>query len=131
MAPGTEFAHDFCAGIGPLQLGIVFVIFISYSFRNASRSVDDDLFRMHNMSTPDSGQRSRKGSVLGSIEKMFNMLTPKRKGSTSDGPRKARVSLLSSTECAAIAVSLCLLFRCLLYLIMFGQFLYIVFFFFG
>ena len=23
MAPGTEFAYDFCAGIGPLQLGIV------------------------------------------------------------------------------------------------------------
>ncbi|XP_012939018.1 maternal embryonic leucine zipper kinase isoform X2 [Aplysia californica] len=55
----------------------------------ASRSVDDELYRMH-MATPDSGQRSRKGSVLGSIERMFNMLTPKRKGSTTDGPRKAR-----------------------------------------
>ena len=28
MAPGTEFAHDFCAGIGPLQLGVVLVPFI-------------------------------------------------------------------------------------------------------
>ena len=28
MAPGTEFAHDFCAGIGPLQLGVVLVIII-------------------------------------------------------------------------------------------------------
>ena len=25
MAPGTEFARDVCAGIGPLQLGIVLV----------------------------------------------------------------------------------------------------------
>ena len=27
MAPGTEFARDFCAGIGPLQLGVVLVDF--------------------------------------------------------------------------------------------------------
>ena len=26
MAPGTEFAPDFCAAIGPLQLGVVLVI---------------------------------------------------------------------------------------------------------
>ena len=25
MAPGTEVARDFCAGIGPLQLGVVLV----------------------------------------------------------------------------------------------------------
>ena len=25
MAPGAEFARDFCAGIGPLQLGVVLV----------------------------------------------------------------------------------------------------------
>ena len=25
MAPGTEFARDFFAGIGPLQLGVVLV----------------------------------------------------------------------------------------------------------
>ena len=25
MAPGTEFAHGFCAEIGPLQLGVVLV----------------------------------------------------------------------------------------------------------
>ena len=25
MAPGIEFARDFCAGIGPLQLGVVLV----------------------------------------------------------------------------------------------------------
>ena len=25
MAPGTEFARGFCAGIGPLQLGVVLV----------------------------------------------------------------------------------------------------------
>ena len=28
MAPGTEFARDFCAGIGPLQLGVVLVMLI-------------------------------------------------------------------------------------------------------
>ena len=28
MTPGTEFARDFCAGIGPLQLGVVLVSFI-------------------------------------------------------------------------------------------------------
>ena len=28
MSPGTEFARDFCAGIGPLQLGVVLVIII-------------------------------------------------------------------------------------------------------
>ena len=32
MSPGTEFARDFCAGIGPLQLGVVLVSinFITY-----------------------------------------------------------------------------------------------------
>ena len=28
MAPGTEFARDFCAGIGPLQLGVVLVLLL-------------------------------------------------------------------------------------------------------
>ena len=28
MAPGTEFARDLCAGIGPLQLGVVLVLHI-------------------------------------------------------------------------------------------------------
>ena len=46
MSPGTEFARDFCAGIGPLQLGVVLVIIIiiiiirifsaSFCFRNGS-----------------------------------------------------------------------------------------------
>ena len=30
MAPGTEFARDFCTGIGPLQLGVVLVSFLFY-----------------------------------------------------------------------------------------------------
>ena len=29
MAPDTEVARDFCAEIGPLQLGVVLVIFIN------------------------------------------------------------------------------------------------------
>ena len=28
MSPGTELARDFCAGIGPLQLGVVLVFFL-------------------------------------------------------------------------------------------------------
>ena len=28
--PGTELPRDFCAGIGPLQLGVVLVIFICH-----------------------------------------------------------------------------------------------------
>ena len=28
MSPGTEFARDFCAGIGPLQLGVVLVLIV-------------------------------------------------------------------------------------------------------
>ena len=28
MAPGTEFARDFCARIGPLQLGVMLVAYI-------------------------------------------------------------------------------------------------------
>ena len=31
MAPGTEFARNFCAGIGPLQLGVVLVLYIVIS----------------------------------------------------------------------------------------------------
>ena len=27
MSPGTELARDFCAGIGPLQLGVVLVFY--------------------------------------------------------------------------------------------------------
>ena len=47
---------------------------------------------MH-MTTPVSGSKSNRktGAVFGSIERMFHMLTPKRKGSLIDGPRKARV----------------------------------------
>ena len=33
MSPGTEFARDFCAGIGPLQLGVVLVFLIFGSER--------------------------------------------------------------------------------------------------
>ena len=30
MSPGTELARDFCAGIGPLQLGVVLVFFFNF-----------------------------------------------------------------------------------------------------
>ena len=29
MAPLTEFARDFCAGMGPLQLGFVLVVYMT------------------------------------------------------------------------------------------------------
>ena len=32
MAPGTEFARDFCAGIGPLQLGAVLVYYTTFIY---------------------------------------------------------------------------------------------------
>ena len=35
MSPVTEFARDFCAGIGPLQLGVVLVIDINHSHVSA------------------------------------------------------------------------------------------------
>ena len=31
MAPGTEFTRNFCAGIGPLQLGVVLVLYVQLS----------------------------------------------------------------------------------------------------
>ena len=34
MSPGTEFARDFCAGIGPLQLGVVLVFIVVVLFAN-------------------------------------------------------------------------------------------------
>ena len=38
MAPGTEFARDFCAGIGPLQLGVVLVFFLP-TFKERKRGI--------------------------------------------------------------------------------------------
>ncbi|XP_045213405.1 maternal embryonic leucine zipper kinase-like isoform X2 [Mercenaria mercenaria] len=51
-------------------------------------SVDDELYKAHMDTTPS---KTRKGSVFGSLEKVFNMLTPKKqRGSSSDGPRKVK-----------------------------------------
>ena len=38
MAPGTEFARDFCAGIGPLQLGVVLVFPSTYHQGSAQQA---------------------------------------------------------------------------------------------
>ncbi|XP_067671947.1 maternal embryonic leucine zipper kinase-like isoform X1 [Haliotis asinina] len=52
-------------------------------------SVDEGLYKA-GMSTPSSAHKSKK-SMFGSLEKVFNMLTPKKqRGSTSDGPRKVK-----------------------------------------
>ncbi|PVD38629.1 hypothetical protein C0Q70_01245 [Pomacea canaliculata] len=62
-------------------------------YREASRSVDDALYQAH-WSTPGSCNKTRKtskGTVFGSIERMINMLTPKKqRGSSCDGPRKVK-----------------------------------------
>ncbi|XP_052814411.1 maternal embryonic leucine zipper kinase-like isoform X1 [Mya arenaria] len=51
-------------------------------------SVDEELYRAHMDLTPS---KAKKGSVFGSLEKMFNMLTPKKqRSSSSDGPRKVK-----------------------------------------
>ncbi|XP_076459027.1 maternal embryonic leucine zipper kinase-like [Babylonia areolata] len=63
---------------------------IRQSSKKASRSVDDDLYKAH-LSTPGSSSKSRKGSVMGSLERMINMLTPKKqRGATCEGPRKVK-----------------------------------------
>ncbi|KAK7111612.1 maternal embryonic leucine zipper kinase-like [Littorina saxatilis] len=66
---------------------------IKDSNKQASRSVDDALYSAH-LSTPGSCGKSRKnskGSVFGSLERMINMLTPKKqRGSTCEGPRKVK-----------------------------------------
>ena len=46
MAPGTEFARVFCAGIGPLHLGVVLVFMIDfekvkYEFVKATLTIDN------------------------------------------------------------------------------------------
>lgn len=52
--------------------------------------MDEELYKAHIDTTPC---KTRKGSVFGSLEKVFNMLTPKKqRGSSSDGPRKVKVS---------------------------------------
>ncbi|XP_061181853.1 maternal embryonic leucine zipper kinase-like isoform X3 [Saccostrea echinata] len=71
-----------------------------------SRSYDSQLNRLPEQLTPlsankraasadglegDFTPKSRKASVFGSLERMFNMLTPKKQNkSTSDGPRKVK-----------------------------------------
>lgn len=56
--------------------------------------MDNEINKAHE--TP--GQRSRKGSVFGSLEKMFNMLTPKKQSkSSTEGARKVKVSPVRDT----------------------------------
>ncbi|KAK7507429.1 hypothetical protein BaRGS_00001364 [Batillaria attramentaria] len=65
---------------------------IKNSNKEASRSVDDALYQAH-LNTPGSTGKSRKSSrsVFGSLERMLNMLTPKKqRGSTCEGPRKVK-----------------------------------------
>lgn len=53
-------------------------------------SVDDELYKAH--MEPLTPSKSKKASVFGSLEKMFNMLTPKKqRNSSSEGPRKVKV----------------------------------------
>lgn len=64
------------------------------SNRATSRSVDDSLCRMDACAQGSSQKSSaRKAAVFGSIERMLNMLTPKKKGSLVEGPRKVKVKI--------------------------------------
>ena len=45
MAPGTEFAHDFCAGIGPLQLGVV-LVFVAIGFTDRTAFIIESNFSL-------------------------------------------------------------------------------------
>lgn len=59
------------------------------SARKKPLSLDDGLQKQPD--TPGSASKMRKGSVFGSLEKVFNMLTPKKQRSSStDGPRKVK-----------------------------------------
>lgn len=52
--------------------------------------------------------KSRKASVFGSLERMFNMLTPKKQNkASSDGPRKVKVSsyIFTSSLIKMISIS--------------------------
>ncbi|KAL8587769.1 hypothetical protein ACOMHN_020987 [Nucella lapillus] len=62
---------------------------IDQGSKRASRSVGDDLYRAH-LSTPGGSSRSHKASVMGSLERIINLLTPKKRGSTCEGPRKVK-----------------------------------------
>ena len=48
MSPGTEFARDFCAGIGPLQLGVVLVFVL---FDQGILALHDTLVRCMHFTT--------------------------------------------------------------------------------
>lgn len=59
------------------------------SARKKPLSLDEGLQKEPD--TPGSASKTRKGSVFGSLEKVFNMLTPKKQRSSStDGPRKVK-----------------------------------------
>ena len=53
MAPGNEFARDLCAGIGPLQLGVVLIIIITrcpinnYGLAVIVKSVSSEVESIH------------------------------------------------------------------------------------
>ena len=50
MAPGTEFAPDFCAGIGPLQLGVVLVFWLFSNYHCKNTHIDMGMnFRFQKM----------------------------------------------------------------------------------
>ena len=44
MTPGTELPHDFCAWIGPLQLGVVLVFLFFYFYIQVLQTFTDTLY---------------------------------------------------------------------------------------
>ena len=57
MTPSTELPRDFCAGIGPLQLGVLLVFYIIYNLQVRVKHVElaqgytEELFNTYNGST--------------------------------------------------------------------------------
>ena len=45
MAPGTEFARDFCAEIGPLQLGVVLVLQFFVNWLHLQKTTIEDIVK--------------------------------------------------------------------------------------
>lgn len=66
--------------------------------KHRAASVDEGLQKSEmDLDTPS---KSRKASVFGSLEKVFNMLTPKKQSkSASEGPRKVKVSEYVNEVC--------------------------------
>ena len=82
MAPGTEFARDFCAGIGPLQLGVVLVCIFCHKLITLNLSnwkpfilIPDKRLKTYTLikSIPQINQKQLMKNVQGAIKYSLKM----------------------------------------------------------